>query len=42
MIVLCLYYGFTSTGVDNWGHIGGLLTGFVLCILLYRKQRRKR
>lgn len=42
MIALCLYYGFTSTGVDNWGHIGGLLTGFVLCILLYRKKIREK
>ena len=39
MIILCLYYGFTSTGVDNWGHIGGLIAGFVLSILLYRKKK---
>lgn len=42
MIILCLYYGFTSTGVDNWGHIGGLITGFVLSILLYRKKIKKK
>ena len=40
MIVLCLYYGISSGGVDNWGHIGGLLGGFVLGILLYRKKSR--
>ena len=39
MIGLCLYFGFTSTGVDNWGHVGGLVSGFILCILLYRKRR---
>lgn len=39
MAVMCLYYGFTSAGVDNWGHIGGLVSGFVLGILLYRKKQ---
>ena len=24
-----LFYGFTSTGIDNWGHIGGLVGGFL-------------
>ena len=37
MIVLSLYYGFTSSGVDNMAHIGGLLSGFIFGILLYRK-----
>lgn len=40
MIGLCLYFGFSTTGVDNWGHVGGLISGFVLCVLLYRKRRR--
>jgi rhomboid protease GluP len=35
MIVLCLYYGISTAGVDNWGHIGGLITGFVASIILY-------
>ena len=39
MIVLCLYYGVSTGGVDNWGHIGGLLGGFLLGILLYRRRR---
>lgn len=30
MIVLTLYYGFTSGGVDNMAHIGGLLAGFFI------------
>ena len=42
MIALCLYYGITTANVDNWGHIGGLLSGFVLCILLYRKPQEKK
>lgn len=42
MIVLSLYYGFTSSGVDNLAHIGGLIAGFVLGVLLYWKRRRKR
>ena len=30
MAALSLYYGFTTAGVDNLGHIGGLAGGFVL------------
>lgn len=41
MIGLCLYYGFTAGNVDNWGHIGGLLMGFVVCIILYRRKMKK-
>lgn len=41
MIVISLYYGFTSAGVDNMAHIGGLLTGFVSGALLYRKRNGK-
>lgn len=37
MIVISLYYGMTSGDVDNWAHIGGLLMGFVLAVILYRK-----
>ena len=38
MIVISLYYGISSGGVDNWGHIGGLIMGFLMGILLYRKK----
>lgn len=42
MIVLSLYYGFSSLNVDNWAHIGGLLTGFIVTgILCHRKCHRK-
>ena len=37
MIVITLYYGITTGGIDNWGHIGGLLMGFVMGIILYRR-----
>lgn len=42
MIALSLYYGFSSTGVDNAAHVGGLVIGFVLGIILYRKDRHYR
>lgn len=42
MIILSLYYGFTSSGVDNMAHIGGLLSGFIVGILLYRKPKQER
>lgn len=38
MAVLSLYVGFTSGGVDNSAHIGGLVCGILLSILLYRKK----
>lgn len=41
MIIISLYYGFTSSGVDNLAHIGGLLTGFVSGVLLYWKRNGK-
>lgn len=42
MIVLSLYYGFTSEGVDNWAHIGGLACGFIMAVILYRPGRSYR
>lgn len=39
MIGLCLYYGVSEGNVDNWGHIGGLLMGFLLGIICYRCPR---
>lgn len=42
MIGLSLYYGFSSTGVDNAAHVGGLVIGFVSGMILYRKDRHYR
>lgn len=38
MIALSLYYGVSTGGVDNWGHIGGLIMGFLQAMILYRKS----
>lgn len=40
VIVFSLYFGFTSTGVDNVAHIAGLVLGIVLAAILYRKPRK--
>ncbi len=39
MIVLMIYYGVSTSGVDNWDHVGGLIGGFLISIVLYRKKR---
>ena len=39
MVALSLYFGLTSTGVDNLAHIGGLVSGFLLAVLLYRRKQ---
>ena len=42
VVVLCsLYFGFTSTGVDNIAHISGFLAGVILAAILYRKPEKK-
>jgi rhomboid protease GluP len=33
-IVLMLFLGFSEKGIDNWGHVGGLLTGGVLAAFI--------
>lgn len=40
MIVISLYYGISSGEVDNWGHIGGLVMGFLMSVIFYRKPRK--
>jgi len=41
MIVISVVYGFTNPGIANFAHIGSLISGFFLGILLYRKGNRK-
>lgn len=38
MAILSLYFGFASGGVDNAAHIGGLLGGFLLSMILYHRK----
>ena len=40
LVFLSLYFGLTSSGVDNWAHIGGLISGFILAVILYRRKRQ--
>ena len=41
MIAYSLYSGFTGGNVDNAGHIGGLITGFLIGIVICMINRRK-
>lgn len=41
MAVLSVLQGFSDTGTDNAAHIGGLVSGFVLGFLLYRRPQGK-
>lgn len=38
LIAVNLIYGFTTGGVDNGGHIGGLAVGFLLGMMLYTEK----
>lgn len=38
MAALSIYVGFTSPGIDNFAHLGGLACGFLLAIIFYRKN----
>ncbi len=39
MAAFSLYFGLTSSGVDNAAHIGGMLSGFVLAVILYHPRK---
>lgn len=41
MIIISLYAGFTSRGVDNVAHVAGLVIGIILAAVLYRKPKRE-
>ncbi len=40
-VILSLYGGLTSQGVDNAAHIGGLLAGIILGAVLYHKHKKR-
>ena len=42
MVVLSLYFGFADSSVDNAAHIGGLITGLLCSMFLYRPRRGRR
>lgn len=42
MILFSLYFGFTSTGVDNTAHIAGTVIGFILAMILYRRPHTRK
>lgn len=39
MAAFSLYFGFTSEGVDNAAHVGGLICGFLLSVIIYHPSR---
>ena len=41
MAFFSLYYGFTSTGVDNTAHVAGLVCGMMISIFLYHPRGRR-
>lgn len=41
MAALSVAEGFTSTGVDNAAHVGGLIAGMLLCMILTLLEYRK-
>lgn len=41
MAILSAAYGFSSYGVNNAAHIGGLAAGFLTALLLYRRGSRR-
>lgn len=40
-VALSLYGGFTSQGVDNVAHVGGLIAGIILAFIVYRKPKKR-
>lgn len=40
VLVLSAYTGLTGSDVDNWGHLGGIVTGFILGMITYRRNAR--
>lgn len=41
MIVINLTYGFSTTGIDNYAHIGGLIGGFLATGIVVKSEKTK-
>ena len=41
MAAFSLFFGFTSSGVDNAAHIGGMIAGFVLAVLIWHPRKKR-
>ena len=41
MIALAFYFCISSGAADNWGHIGGLISGFIFAVIFYHKCQDK-
>lgn len=39
MAAFSLYFGFTSSGVDNAAHVGGMICGFVIAAIVYHPKK---
>lgn len=40
LIILSIYHGFRSVGVNNAAHLGGVLGGMLLTLIFFRKKSR--
>lgn len=42
LVVVTFYHGFTSTGVDNAAHVGGLIIGIFLGMIFYKRPGKNK
>lgn len=42
VVVLMIMQGMVDKGVDGYAHLGGLIGGFILAVLLYHKKAKRR
>ena len=40
-VALTLYMGFSTSGINNAAHVGGLICGFAMAVLLYHPKQRR-